>query len=100
VKRAWRSALSTLLCGIGMVAPALAADPGITDTTITLGMSAPFHGPNCAYGLEMKEAISACFEQVNASGGVHGRSLKLVALDDGHVPERAARAVRRTCAGR
>jgi len=57
---------------------------------ITLGMSAPFHGPNGAYGLEMKEAISATIAQVNAGGGIHGRVLRLTALDDGHVPERAA----------
>ncbi|RQP23700.1 ABC transporter substrate-binding protein [Piscinibacter terrae] len=73
-----------------IVSVARAADPGITDTSITLGMSAPFHGPNGAIGLEMKEAISAYFEQVNAAGGVQGRQLRLVALDDGYTPDRAA----------
>jgi len=61
-----------------------------TEGAITLGMSAPFHGPNGASGLEMKEAISLCIEQVNAGGGVNGRPLRLTALDDGHVPERTA----------
>jgi branched-chain amino acid transport system substrate-binding protein len=85
-------ALRAVLPAVGalVVALAQAADQGVTDTAITLGMSAPFHGPNGAIGLEMKEAISAYFEQVNAGGGVQGRQLKLVALDDGYVPDRAA----------
>jgi branched-chain amino acid transport system substrate-binding protein len=82
------------IAGIAALGSGLAfaarAESGVTDSAITLGMSAPFHGPNGAYGLEMKEAISACFDQVNAAGGVHGRAVKLVALDDGYAPKRAA----------
>jgi ABC-type branched-subunit amino acid transport system substrate-binding protein len=64
------------------------ADPGVTDTTITLGMSAPFSGPNGAYGQDMRQTISAYFEQVNKTGGVNGRKLELIALDDGYETER------------
>lgn len=64
------------------------AETGITDSSITLGMSSPFSGPNGAYGLEMRQAIQAYFEQVNKSGGVFGRKLDLVALDDGYETER------------
>ena len=64
------------------------AEPGVTDTTITLGMSAPLSGPNGAYGLDMRQTISAYFEQVNKAGGVNGRKLELVALDDGYETER------------
>ena len=67
----------------------LAADPGITDTTITLGMSSPFSGPNGAYGLEMRQTIQAYFDQVNKVGGVNGRKLDLVAIDDGYETERS-----------
>ena len=63
---------------------AIAAETGVTDTTIKVGMSSPFSGPNGAYGLDMKEVISAYFEQVNKNGGIHGRMLELVALDDGY----------------
>ena len=65
------------------------AEPGITDTTITLGMSAPLSGPNGAYGLDMRQTISAYFEQINKAGGVNGRKLELIALDDGYETERA-----------
>jgi branched-chain amino acid transport system substrate-binding protein len=64
------------------------AETGVSASTITLGMSAPFSGPNGSYGVEMREAIQAYFDQINNGGGVHGRRLKLVALDDGYETER------------
>jgi ABC-type branched-subunit amino acid transport system substrate-binding protein len=64
-----------------------AADPGVTDTSITIGMSSPFSGPNGAYGLDMKLTIEAYFDLVNKAGGIHGRKLQLVALDDGYETE-------------
>ncbi len=64
------------------------AEPGLTDSTITIGMSAPFSGPNGAYGLDMRQTIQAYFEQVNKGGGIAGRKLELVALDDGYETER------------
>jgi len=68
--------------------PLFASDPGISDTSITLGMSSPFSGPNGAYGLEMRQTIEAYFDQVNKTGGVNGRKLELLALDDGYETER------------
>lgn len=65
------------------------AEPGVTDTTITLGMSAPFSGPNGAYGEDMRQTIQSYFEQINKGGGINGRKLQLVALDDGYETERA-----------
>ena len=65
-----------------------AAEVGVSDHTITIGMSSPFSGPNGAYGLAMKEVIGAYFQQINAAGGIHGRKLELVALDDGYETER------------
>jgi ABC-type branched-subunit amino acid transport system substrate-binding protein len=67
----------------------LAADPGISDNTITLGMSSPFSGTNGAYGLEMRQTIEAYFEQLNKAGGVNGRKLELVAIDDGYETDRS-----------
>lgn len=64
------------------------AEPGVTETTITLGMSAPLSGPNGAYGLDMRQTITTYFEQVNKAGGINGRKLELIALDDGYETER------------
>lgn len=65
-----------------------AAEPGVTDTSIAIGMSAPFSGPNGAYGQDMKEAINAYFDQINRIGGINGRKLELIALDDGYETDR------------
>ena len=72
-----------------------AADPGVGEGTITLGMSAPFSGPNGAYGKEMKEGAMAYFSQLNAAGGIHGRKVELVALDDGYETEKAVANTRK-----
>jgi len=65
------------------------AEPGITENSITLGMTSPFSGPNGAYGNEMRQVIQGYFDQVNKSGGVNGRKINLVALDDGYETDRA-----------
>lgn len=72
-----------------LMSPLVHAETGVDANTIKLGMSSPFSGPNGAYGQEMRTAITAYFQHVNAGGGVHGRMLELVALDDGYETERS-----------
>ncbi|MGC8807341.1 MAG: ABC transporter substrate-binding protein, partial [Thiomonas sp.] len=62
---------------------------GVTDTQIVLGQSAPLTGPAAQIGIRLRMGIEAYFKQVNADGGVAGRNLKLVSLDDGYEPPRA-----------
>ena len=76
------------ITALGMMAINCHAETGVTDTTITIGMSAPFSGPNGAYGIDMRQTIQAYFDQINKSGGINGRKLDLVALDDGYETER------------
>jgi len=64
------------------------AEPGVSDNSIVLGMSAPFSGPNGAYGEDMRRTIKAYFEQINKAGGINGRKLELIALDDGYETDR------------
>ena len=80
-----KSLLAALGSGLLLAASAAAqaADPGVSDSTITLGMSAPFTGPNGAYGKEMKEGALAYFAQLNAAGGIGGKKIELLSLDDG-----------------
>jgi branched-chain amino acid transport system substrate-binding protein len=77
-----------LLAFVCAIAASVHAEPGVTDSTITLGMSSPFSGPNAAYGMEMKEVINAYLQQINQNGGINGRKLELIALDDGYETER------------
>ena len=62
---------------------------GVTDDTITVGMSAAFSGPSRELGARMKLGIETAFAAANDAGGVAGRQLKLLALDDGYEGKRA-----------
>src|SRR6516165_6945592 len=63
---------------------------GVTGSEIRFGISAPFTGPAKELGQHMKQGIEAAFNVANATGGVYGRQLRLVAADDGYEPARAA----------
>uniref|UniRef100_Q47HK4 Amino acid/amide ABC transporter substrate-binding protein, HAAT family n=1 Tax=Dechloromonas aromatica (strain RCB) TaxID=159087 RepID=Q47HK4_DECAR len=86
--KAIRLILAACLIGTAAIQPSL-AETGVTDTTITLGMSAPLTGPASGHGQELKNAITAYFDQVNKNGGVNGRKLQLAVLDDGYEAEKA-----------
>jgi ABC-type branched-subunit amino acid transport system substrate-binding protein/tRNA A-37 threonylcarbamoyl transferase component Bud32 len=62
---------------------------GVTGDTITLGMSAAFSGSSRELGNRMKLGLETAFSVVNDSGGVEGRTFKLLALDDGYEGKRA-----------
>src|SRR4030081_2707897 len=83
---AWRG-----LGGILAAATAFGAgaEPGVTATAIIIGQSAAFSGPASELGTEMRAGAIAYFQQVNASGGIHGRKIELSTLEDGYEPERA-----------
>lgn len=66
-----------------------APHPGVTDDKILFGQSAAFSGPAWELGTNMQLGILSAFEEVNEAGGVNGRLLELVALDDGYEPEAA-----------
>ena len=63
---------------------------GIFDDHVVFGQSAAFSGPAQALGNGMRSGILAAFKEVNEAGGVHGRRVELVSLDDGYEPEAAA----------
>jgi eukaryotic-like serine/threonine-protein kinase len=69
--------------------PAARAVRGVTDQEILMGMSAAFSGQSQELGTRMKLGIETGFAQVNEAGGVAGRKLRLVALDDGYEGSRA-----------
>src|SRR5450755_2306895 len=68
---------------------------GVTDSDIRFGISAPFSGAAKELGQNMKMGIEAAFNVANASGGVHGRQLRLIAADDGYEPTRTAETMKR-----
>ncbi|MBI5719681.1 MAG: ABC transporter substrate-binding protein [Burkholderiales bacterium] len=71
------------------------AQAGVTDTTILIGRSAGLTGSLAARMKPATEAMEAYFAAVNAAGGIHGRRLRLISVDDGNEPQRAAENTRR-----
>jgi ABC-type branched-subunit amino acid transport system substrate-binding protein len=67
---------------------------GVTKTTILIGQSSPFSGSNKELGDDIREGLQAYFKQVNAAGGIHGRSIELIALDDANDAKRAGENAR------
>jgi branched-chain amino acid transport system substrate-binding protein len=61
---------------------------GVTVDTITVGQSASLTGPSAELGAEMKAGADALLNAVNEAGGVNGRKIKLISLDDAGAPER------------
>jgi len=60
----------------------------IVHQELLFGMAAPLTGPSKELGRAMRTGVEVAFAAANESGGVHGRQLKLIALDDGYEPSR------------
>jgi len=88
-------ALVGALIGIGL-ASAVSAQTvvGVTPTEIKIGNTNPYSGPASAYGT-IGKAIGAYFKKVNDEGGVNGRKINYITLDDGYSPPKAVEMVRR-----
>lgn len=69
-------------------------DPGVTDTEIRVGSTNPYSGPASAYGT-IGRASAAYFKMINDKGGVNGRMINFISLDDGYSPPRTVEQVRR-----
>lgn len=69
-------------------------DPGATDKEIKIGHIVPYSGPASAYGA-IGRAISAYFDKVNDEGGIGGRKIKFLTLDDGYNPAKTVEQARK-----
>ena len=68
--------------------------PGVTDTEIKIGQTMPYSGPASAYGVNGR-THSAYFKMINERGGVNGRKINLISLDDGLQPPKTVEQTRR-----
>jgi len=64
-------------------------------TDILVGMSGDMSGESADIGLEMKRGLELGFSEINTKGGIQGRKIRLIALDDGYVPLLAAKNIRK-----
>jgi branched-chain amino acid transport system substrate-binding protein len=90
---------SLLACAfaIAIVSPVHAQKkygPGATDTEIKLGQTMPYSGPASAYGAIGKAEL-AYFKMINDQGGINGRKVNLISLDDAYSPPRAVEQTRK-----
>jgi ABC-type branched-subunit amino acid transport system substrate-binding protein len=68
--------------------------PGVTDKEIKLGQTIPFSGALSVFAT-IGRAEAAYFDKVNAAGGINGRKVTLISLDDGYAPPRTVEQTRR-----
>ena len=85
-------AAAALTCGTVMAQKRY--DQGANDKEIILGNINPYSGPASAYGA-IGKSIGAYFDKVNAEGGVNGRKIKFITLDDGYNPAKTVEQARK-----
>jgi branched-chain amino acid transport system substrate-binding protein len=68
--------------------------PGVTDTEIKIGQTIPYSGPASAFG-SIGRAEAAYFKMINDQGGVSGRKINFISLDDAYSPPKTVEQVRR-----
>jgi ABC-type branched-subunit amino acid transport system substrate-binding protein len=69
-------------------APPASSEDGVTPDRIVLGQSVALSGPAAQLGIQMRNGVKAYLDWINAQGGVHGRKIELITLDDGYEPSR------------
>ncbi len=86
------------IAGVALAAGAANAEkkygPGVSDTEIKIGNTNPYSGPASSYGT-IGKVIKAYFDKVNAEGGVNGRKIKFITLDDGYSPPKTKEQFRK-----
>ncbi|WP_317203036.1 ABC transporter substrate-binding protein [Janthinobacterium sp.] len=81
-----------LLCGA--LCWGAAAEDGVTAGVVKIGMANATSGPAAGLGLQLRAGAAAYLDKVNAAGGVHGRRISLVSLDDAYDPQQTVGATR------
>jgi ABC-type branched-subunit amino acid transport system substrate-binding protein len=88
-----------ILLGLAITAmPAIASEkkygPGASDTEIKIGQTIAYSGPNSALGT-IGRVTSAYYRMINDHGGVNGRKITFLSLDDGYSPPKTLELARR-----
>ena len=68
--------------------------PGVSDTEIKVGQTIAYSGPASAYG-QLGQAEAAYFKAINDRGGINGRKINFISVDDGYSPPKAVEQTRR-----
>jgi branched-chain amino acid transport system substrate-binding protein len=68
--------------------------PGVSDTEIKIGQTNTYSGPASSYGI-IGKVEAAYINKINAAGGVNGRKINFISLDDAYSPPKAVEQVRK-----
>ena len=88
------AAAAAIAAASGVPAARAANAPGVTDAEIKIGQTFPYSGPASGYGV-IARAEAAYFKMINEKGGVNGRKLNLISLDDGYSAPKTVEQTRR-----
>ena len=69
-------------------------DTGASDTEIKIGQTMPYSGPVSAFSV-LSRVMSGYFKALNDKGGIHGRKINFVSVDDGYNPSKTVEQTRR-----
>jgi ABC-type branched-subunit amino acid transport system substrate-binding protein len=86
--------LSVLVVLAGTLAPIAAEMRGVAPGEIRIGQTMPYSGPVSAFGALGKGEV-AYFKMVNERGGINGRKVSLISLDDSYAPPKTVEQTRR-----
>jgi branched-chain amino acid transport system substrate-binding protein len=90
-----RILLGCLLVSVAMASPGAAENaPGVTDSEIKIGQTMPYTGPAARFSA-LGLAEMAYLKMINDQGGVNGRKVNLISVDDGYLPWRSGNETRR-----
>jgi len=84
---------AAVLSGAGKAFAEKKYDNGASDGEIKLGHAGPYSGPASAYGV-IGKGIEAYWKSVNDAGGINGRKVNFITLDDGYNPAKCVEVVR------
>jgi branched-chain amino acid transport system substrate-binding protein len=93
------SLLAVIVLGVAAISANLTAAekryaPGVSDTEIKLGQTMPYSGPASAWG-GVGLAEQAYFKMINDEGGINGRRIQLISLDDAFSPPKTVEQTRK-----
>ena len=79
---------------LGAAGAAKAPAPGVSEKEIVVGTHVDLSGPLSGLGTAVRNGLELAFDDINAAGGVNGRTLRLIVADNGYDARKAAAAVR------
>src|SRR2546430_11081800 len=94
----FRILFGCLLLGGAMAIPAAAQNaPGVTDSEIKIGQTMPYTGPGASFSA-VGLAEKAYMQMINDQGGINGRKINLISVDDAFLPWRTRDETRKLIA--